>query len=117
MAPMTASSTRACAGQHFWLAESRRSPLATRMTGGIHTLWHRPSATVLCIRAACSGSDAVDQCVVNEVAVGHAFLKTKSRNAGPGRRCDHERTHRFVADAQEANIRGWHVFGLGTKLL
>ncbi len=27
-----------CAGQHFWLAESRRSPLATRITGsGIPT--------------------------------------------------------------------------------
>src|SRR5260370_22668751 len=33
MAAMTDSSTRDCAGQHFWFAESRRSPLATRMTG------------------------------------------------------------------------------------
>src|SRR5260370_42526931 len=33
MAAMADSSTRDCAGQHFWFAESRRSPLATRMRG------------------------------------------------------------------------------------
>src|SRR5436189_1118528 len=33
MAFMTASSAPACAGQHIWLAERRRSPLAIRITG------------------------------------------------------------------------------------
>jgi hypothetical protein len=30
MAPMTASSARAWAGQHFWLAARRRSPFAIK---------------------------------------------------------------------------------------
>ena len=45
MASMTASSTRACAGQHTWFAESRRSPLATTITvsGMFHILTCRPA--------------------------------------------------------------------------